>query len=444
MIRSLDLLSISGVLLTVTLTILCSRSAEAAATSPLIPAEPKVPSPAQVVGMVWLNPLQRKDYPTEWQLLWTLGLVGPNKNDELAKAEPQNFSAAKAVSSIASGFEGTTTFKQYHWQYLYHLMKLFHDNYFSDSNYFYNVHSLTDRSTWRELAGIRVEYALPEGRLDAAEAGEITKNEINDTFSIGNANFPTLWSRSTPPDVHVTANGANAGFTSLAAAMAYLQANPNETVWAMSWDAPSRPLDEQINENLVLLVLAGPTYKTGRKPLAWVGLPATRAVTEFKAEKGLPAPNVQAWQAVLNGASMNGHSKTGDSGFVIHDANNVHTHSSVRIGPLAQTLATELPGFDFLKQTFDTPALLGEMGAATAMTNIALAIAYANHIGKHVLVAGTTDSDHPTAVMVSPPAEVRPIDPDKPWFRARSGAHAYLPWWGLRHDAKTTTQGYSK
>lgn len=238
---------------------------------------------AQVVGLVWLNPLQRRDYPTEWQLLWTLGLVEPNKNDELARAEPQHFSTVKAVSSIASGFEGTTTFKQYHSQYLYHLMKLFHDNYFSDSNYFYNVHSLTDRSTWRELAGIRVEYALPEGKLDAAEAREIIKNEINDTFSIGNANFPTLWSRSTPSDRHVTANGANAGFTSLAAAMAYLQANPNETVWVMSWDAPSRPLDEQINENLVLLVLAGPTYKTGRKPLAWVGLPATGTVNEFKA-----------------------------------------------------------------------------------------------------------------------------------------------------------------
>ena len=27
------------------------------------------PLEAQVVGLQWLNPLQRKDYPTEWQLL---------------------------------------------------------------------------------------------------------------------------------------------------------------------------------------------------------------------------------------------------------------------------------------------------------------------------------------------------------------------------------------
>ncbi|MDS0796468.1 virulence factor, partial [Burkholderia pseudomultivorans] len=32
---------------------------------------------AQVVGLEWLNPLQRRDYPTEWQLLWTMGLVKP-------------------------------------------------------------------------------------------------------------------------------------------------------------------------------------------------------------------------------------------------------------------------------------------------------------------------------------------------------------------------------
>jgi hypothetical protein len=33
------------------------------------------------------------------------------------------------------------------------------------------------------------------------------------------------------------------------------------------------------------------------------------------------------------------------------------------------------------------------MGAGTALTNVALGIAYANHIGKTVLVAGTTELD---------------------------------------------------
>ena len=117
----------------------------------------------------------------------------------------------------------------------------------------------------------------------------------------------------------------------------------------------------------------------------------------------------------------------------------------LRLGALAQTLATELVDFDFTKQTFNTPALLGEMGAGTALTNVALGIAYANHIGKNVLVAGTTNAEQPTAVVVSAPAKVRPIDPNAPWFRARGGGgSAFLPWWGLRHDAKPGSQGYSR
>ena len=33
-------------------------------------APPAEPFRAQVVGVQWLNPLVRRDYPTEWQLLW--------------------------------------------------------------------------------------------------------------------------------------------------------------------------------------------------------------------------------------------------------------------------------------------------------------------------------------------------------------------------------------
>jgi len=128
---------------------------------------------------------------------------------------------------------------------------------------------------------------------------------------------------------------------------------------------------------------------------------------------------------------------------VIHDASNGHGSTSERIGPLAQALTTELPEFDFVKQSFNTPALLGDMGAGTALTNVALGIAYANHFGKNVLVAGTTHSQQPTAVLVVPPAKVRPIKPDEDWFRARGEGNAFLPWWGLRHDAKPQQQGYS-
>eukprot|EP01034_Spumella_vulgaris_P039769 gene39769-49148_t len=186
---------------------------------------------AQVVGVQWLNPLQRLDYPTEWQLLWTLGLARPNKDDDMVRSHPKLFSTLQVVGPIAVGNGGTETFKGYHHKYLREVFVRF-------------------RKTWRELAGIRVEYALPKGRLDPVEATEYTQRYIAGTFDIGNVHFPGAWSRSTLPDVRVTMGGANAGFTSLTAALDYLQTHPNETVWVMNWDAPSRPFNCSSNGRL--------------------------------------------------------------------------------------------------------------------------------------------------------------------------------------------------
>jgi hypothetical protein len=239
--------------------------------------------------------------------------------------------------------------------------------------------------------------------------------------------------------------GPNAGFTSLSAALDYLKSHSDETAWAMNWDAPSfPPKDRQINENMVLLVLAGPDYKTEREPLAWIGYPASHNVADFEKKADLPPRVVQAWKATLDKAAHNAGKEAIDIGYVIHDANNTHADSSERLGNLAHITSQGIVEFDFVKQSFNTSALLGEMGAGTALTNVALGIAYANHIGKNVLVAGTTDLENPTAVVVVPPAKVRPIDHDKPWFRARGENNAYLMWWGLRHDAEPGMQGYSK
>ncbi|MBB5367345.1 MULTISPECIES: hypothetical protein [unclassified Janthinobacterium] len=294
------------------------------------------------------------------------------------------------------------------------------------------------------MAGIHIEYALPEGKLDPVESGAFLQDYVRSTFSIGNLSFPTLWTRSTLPDVRVTMGGPNAGFTSLSAALDYLQKHPKETVWAMNWDAPSRPKDRQINENLVLLVLAGPDYKTERAPLAWLGYPGTKNVGAFESKQGQPSRSVQAWTAAIGEAAGKINRQETDIGYVIHDAGNTSKDVSDRIGPLAQTLTMQLPEFDFLKQSFNMPALLGETGAGTALTNVALGIAYAHHFGKPVLVAGTSDLAAPVALVVAPPAIPRPIQTGKPWFRARSGNYAYLPWWGLRHDAREYVQGFSQ
>lgn len=410
--------------------------------SGLPPSETSQPFAAQVVGVEWLNPLQRRDYPTEWQLLWTLGLVKPNANDDMVRTDPQSFTSIKAVAGIANGFWGEETFEGFHRKYVRRLLLVFGDRYAMNQKYFYTVAS-TWKHNWRELAGIHIEYALPAGRLDAVAEAKYLQQQIISDFAIGNPHFPDLWSTDTPPSVNVTLGGANAGFVSLNAALDYLESHPKESVWVMNWDAPSfPPNDAQINENMTLLILAGPQMKTERDPLAWISRVATANVGDFEAKVGT-SRRVQAWRAAIDAAAVNANIKASDISYVIHDVGKSSDAASERIGALAQTLTETLPDFDFQNQIFNMSALLGETGAGTALTNIALAIGRANHLGGHVLVAGTTDLAQLSAVIVTPPAQLIQIRPEENWFRARGEGDAYLPWWGRRHDVSYPRQGFT-
>ncbi|WP_412024145.1 virulence factor [Burkholderia cepacia] len=399
------------------------------------------PFVAQVVGLIWLNPLQRKDYPTEWQTLWTQGLAAPNKNDDMVRTDPQSFTALRSVAGVAYGNRGKETFKGFYHKYMEAFLDLMRSHYAMNPSYFYTVKP-DNQKEWRELAGIHVELAIP-ARLDLEESRAILTKEIKETFLIGNPYFRKVWSRDTPPDVQVTQGGANAGFASLNKALDYLQANPDKSVWVMNWDAPSfPPTDAQINENLVVLFLAGPTFDTEREPLAWIGKAATGNADEFSQKVGTTR-TVQAWKATVDQAARNAGITATDIKYIVHDAGAGSDAASARLVGLSQTLTEVLPEYDHKNQTFNTAALLGDMGTGSALTNVALAIGRINHFGGNALVAGTADPKHPTAVVVVPPSKLTPIDPDKDWFRARGENNAYLPWWGRRHDTDYGMQGYS-
>ncbi|RQT49680.1 virulence factor [Burkholderia cepacia] len=403
--------------------------------------EPAKPLVAQVVGLIWLNPLQRMDYPTEWQLLWAQGLVTPNKNDDMVRTKPEKFSSLRSIGALVYGNRGAETFRGFYRKYMTKFPLLLFKRYGTNSKYFYTV-SPDDRKDWRELAGIRVELAIPD-RLDAAESQSYLQDSIRKTFFIGNPHFPKVWSRSTPPDVQITQGGANAGFTSLNNALDYLQANPDKSVWVMNWDAPNfPPTDAQINENLVVLFLAGPTFNTEREPLAWIGKAATGNTAEFSQKAGTTR-TVQAWKATIDQAARNAGIAVPDIKYIVHDAGAGSDAASARLVGLSQTLTEILPEYDHKNQAFNTAALLGDMGTGSALTDVALAIGRINHYGGNALVAGTTDPKHPAAVVVVPPANLTPIDPNEDWFRARGGNNAYLPWWGRRHDTNYGMQGYS-
>ncbi|WP_244114686.1 virulence factor [Burkholderia cepacia] len=402
------------------------------------------PFMAQVVGLVWLNPLQRRDYPTEWQALWTMGLVKPNKNDDMVRTDPKSFTTLQSVAGIADGNNGEETFQGFYHKYIETLTPLFGEKYVMNPDYFYTVKP-ENKKKWREVAGIHVEAALPS-RLDAKASADYLRDRIMSEFEIGNKSFPDLWSDPTPPDVHAIQGGPNAGFTSLSNALDYLRAHPDKSVWVLNWDAPSfPPNDEQMNENLVMLILTGPEFKTQREPLAWIGRPATGDTKAFEAKVREPRA-VQAWKVTIEQAAKNAEIGVADLKFIVHDAGHGSDAASARLASLSQSLTETLPEYDHVKQTFNTAAVLGDMGTGSALTDVVLAIGRANHLGGNTLVAGTTDPDHPVAVVVKSPSKLTPIDPDRNWFRAAGEGDAYLPWWGKRFDGDYPDwrgQGYS-
>ncbi|WP_333997870.1 virulence factor [Burkholderia cepacia] len=444
MTRWIGLPALAGVAVFAFVTVWAVPTVEAAQTAsapaPSAPMQEK-PFLAQVVGLEWLNPLQRRDYPTEWQLLWTMGLVKPNRNDDMVRTDPKGFSTVRPVAGIAYGSNGRESFDGFYEKYIDAFLVLLYSKYAMNGQYFYTVQP-SERRHWRELAGIRIEFAIPS-RLSPQEARSHLSDEMITAFSIGSKSFPDLWSKDTPPDIQLHVGGANAGFASLNAALDYLQAHPQESVWVMNWDAPSfPPKDEQMNENLTVLFLAGPDLKTEREPLAWIGKAATGKVSDYEAKAGTTRA-VQAWKATIAQAAHNAHVEPASIQFVVHDAGKGSDSASARLASLSQTLTETLPEFDYKKQVFNTPALLGDMGAGTALTDVALAIGRVNHFGGNALVAGTTDAGHPTAVVVLPPSKLTPINPNSDWFRARGEDNAYLPWWGRRHDTNYGIQGYS-
>ena len=405
-------------------------------------APPAEPFRAQVVGVQWMNPLVWKDYPTEWQLLWVQGLAGPNKSDVQVKANPEKYSRVGFVASIGSAWDGRALYPLYFQSYIESFIHPFGTPYALYDTYFYTVQPKNPKH-WRELAGIRVELAIPDTpRLPPAQAAEFVRTALRDQFAF--YRVPTLSTADIPADVSLTVGGASAGFHSLAAAMDYLEAHPDKSVWVMNWDAPDFPNDKSIAENCTLLILAGPRLDTQREPLAWIARPAVRSVADAEPAEGRSRA-AQAWHDALQAAAEQAKVEPARIGRVIHDAGS-GAASGERIGRLAGAMSETLPELDFLKDGFNTAKLLGDMGAGSAVTNLALAVAWTHQKGHPVLVAGTTEPDRATAVVVTPPARARRVDPTKDWFRARGERHAYLPWWGLRKDVKWEgyMQGYSQ
>jgi hypothetical protein len=235
--------------------------------------------------------------------------------------------------------------------------------------------------------------------------------------------------------VRITLGGNNAGFISLHAALAYLEAHPDQTVWVMNWDAPGRPKSMQINENLVLLVLAGPDYKAERASLAWMSYPATRKVADFETGKDQPPRAMQAWQAVFVEAARHGRKTEEDIGYVIHDANKTLPTSSERLARLAQALNWKCPASTSCRR----PSIRRPCWAKWAPARRCRPGHRPCESRGPTRAGGghqRSGQRHRRAGLAA--CKVRPIDHDKPWFRARERTTPICPGGASATTRRTT------
>ncbi|MCQ4438354.1 hypothetical protein NO135_25445, partial [Clostridioides difficile] len=71
--------------------------------------------------------------------------------------------------------------------------------------------------------------------------------------------------------------------------------------------------------------------------------------------------------STIDAAASNAGVTVSSLNYVIHDAGKGSDAASARAATLSQSLTEVLPGYDLHARTFNTSALLGDMGAGAAL-----------------------------------------------------------------------------
>ncbi len=436
----------------------CTSAPQAAPLSPEEQAARKARFAAQVVAVQWVGPVVWRDYPTQWNLYRLMGLAEPNPDDKEAKTDP-DYQGIKAIRAIASNSSGKASFDGYIESHLSEMLLPHRIPYFTVKDGFYSDAKGSNRPKWTDA---RVEFVGPnrqvlrsddqgfpslmtnelvkkfgwkegvfvtkEGYRQASSSEQIRGIVQDQVMDISGAYRPENNPDHKLTEVVVRQGGPSMPFRSLAAALDWLESHPGKTAWVMAMDAPGYPKTRQANENSVLIVLAHPDYDTLRQPLAWIHRVQNEVVKNPQHKEDHPTLR-RAWETALAGALASGEVKPEQVGRIFHDSQLRNDTGKARTRRLMPALQTLFPGAELERDLFDVQSLFGDCGAATGALHLALAVAHVQAAGTPALAVSAAEDDTALAVLVTPPAERQPRDESKPWFRARSAAWAYWPWW---------------
>ena len=383
----------------------------------------------QVMGVQWVNPVMRRSYPTQWNLLWALGVAKTDSDDYGAKHnasyQPRD-GTLPAVTAIAVNDLKKLSFANYFEGYLLKALNPYRVPYFVNNNGFYSIKKDGSHRTWYDVS---VWFAgSSEGNPKTLE--EIVGVSIYDISDGVSRKFNP---EDKHPTVHVV-QGVDAGFRSLSSAMDYLEANPDKTAWVMAMDAPDYPKYKQTTENCVLLILANANRPNERLPLALIHRVDDQPLAQFQNKPQASAAH-QAWTAALAGAAEHGNKTLADVGMTFIDTGRGQDKTR-RLTAVSQALTQTQSDVDVKMRLFDMTARIGDGQAAMSVVNLAMGIAYSHERNKPVLVTDTADPAAAHAVLITPPPGHVAPDPNRRFSRATGEGRAYWPWWGARRDGR--------
>jgi hypothetical protein len=399
----------------------------------------------------WMSPLHWRDYSTQWNLLFLQHLAQPNKNDpynqpvgmpvrEIIGLGGERWEAMdQLLSDVIRPSEGmvlddprwfyTVTGRQPRWFdqriFLSAPLRLVGTPL---SDWFWH-HFVPDAypSRGSRLDPVQLEWAQRErSRGDRLTPDLMSRWLARKVWLIGEGRERAFNPHGHVPSVHTDAGERAVAFTSLARALAFLEANPQKPVWVMAFDAPDYPVRAKVpSENALWFVLTHPDYNTHpfpRKPLAVMYAPQKTDVVPQKSR-------AEAFKTTIGDALDAAAVKPADIGRFFHDAG-TNAPPGTGIGAMAQALTELDPGNEWFSRAYDVDRYLQNAGAAAAAMNFALATAFTHHTGKPALVVATRERDAAYAMVIAPPPEhVVPASRTE-WPRARGEGSAYLPWWG--------------
>lgn len=234
----------------------------------------------------------------------------------------------------------------------------------------------------------------------------------------------------------VTHAPGRSGWNAIDAGWSLIASPDSKVIWQTSVDAPSHPKGGEPNEAAIVLMVGHASVDTGRKPLVYFSAIHTVPMNKELKRNEDETLRQAAMRTAIEKACIEAGIDPRSIRSLASDCGKGSPEAAKRLADLGAVAHDLMPDIDVLNERIDMAALLGELGAHNVTYTLLMA-AYAAHQRNHpVLYVSTRDPDAGRAMIIFPPLDHNPPDPNRTFREHNARGQWYAPWWGQRLDGK--------